>query len=321
MGNNITKPNKTSIKVPNGHILVKIATLNVDLYNFITANDRITIIMDYIFNNKCDVICLQGITDLNIGLTLIKRIKHKCSRKNIDLYFSPSFDEIDTNDTKLSSKQMFDISWGKRQSYSKYSKLFVKNIIISRFPIKNIMIQELDKETDIDDLLGVQTLVGADIIINDRIVPMYCTSLSKDIKTTDIINNDVRRTEMNEIMKFIRDRNSKYSFIMGSFNINEINDNVPNDEFIEMIQKHKLIDIYRYKNDNVDGFTTNHMERNHYIFIILRKNKTFDDVNKLLNNIYRKYGIYFIECSVNTNIIVGKNHPVESIFMIKKNEK
>lgn len=320
MGNSTTKSiNISKIKVPNDHLLLKIATINVELYNFITARERVEQIIQYIFKNKLDIICLQGITDLNIGIILIRKIKERCMKKNIILHFSPSLEEIDIiNDTRLSSKKMFEISWGKTQSKNLQNKLFIKNIIISRYPISEHIFEELDKETDIDDLLGIQTLVGANINIENTIVPIYCTSLSKDIKTTDIINNDVRKTEIDEICNFIRSKKHKYSLILGSFYINEINDNEPNQEFLNMVQNHKIIDIYRYKNDNNPGFTTRHMERHQYIFILLRKMKIFDDYEKLLNYIYKKYGVHFIECYVNNEILIGKNYPIECIFMIQK---
>lgn len=323
MGNTVTRGRSASkIKIPSDHSLIKIASVNVDLYNFITAKERIALIVRYIFKSKCDVICLQGISDLNIGIALVKQIKKTSIKKGPKIYFSPLFDDINiSTEQEISSKKMFDISWGAKQSKNLCNKLFVKNIIVSKYPINDIIFTELDKETDIDDLLGAQTLVGAVITVNGSNLPIFCASLSKDIKTTDIINNDVRRTEMNEICACIKSRKYKYNIIAGSFNINEIINNEPNQEFIEMIKTHKLIDIYRYKNDNENGFTTNHMERLQYIFILLKKNKQYDNINELTNYVYKKYGMYFIECSVNTDIILGKNYPIECTFMIKKNEK
>ena len=248
-------------------------------------------------------------------------------------------------DSKQDSEQNSEQnSKQKSTSNENTSKTNIQNIIISRHPIISTMYSELDKETDMDDLLGVKTVISANIAINNNIISIYNTELCKDILSAGIINNNVRKTEIEEIYNIIRKnieflKTNKFSeykctdihFLMGSLNICEYQNNETNNEFVEFIKKYNCFDIYRFLKDDDFGFTTSYMERMDYILLLLtedlykktspyyKKIKKISNYQDLADIIFKRYDVHFIEYYIKRNNISDTVHnfPIECVYMMK----
>ena len=91
-------------------------------------------------------------------------------------------------------------------NYLVYKKK-IQNIIISRYPILSKVYAELDDDVIIDDVLGINTMIGANIIINDHIVTIYNTTLCADVNNANITNNYARQHEITSLFKTININN------------------------------------------------------------------------------------------------------------------
>src|SRR5690606_11214215 len=102
--------------------------------------------------------------------------------------------------------------------YSKKKKKKVKNIIISRHKILNTIYSELDDNIVIDDILGIHSVIGANILINKKIVSIYNTTLCPDIKYANMVNTYARKEELEELFNVI---NNNINFLSDFISLNE----------------------------------------------------------------------------------------------------
>lgn len=349
------------VKIPDDYALIKISSYNVNLRNSVNLDVRVKEIITYISSNyknkQLDIINLQGIYDTSSLYVLIRDIKKYFSKNNIKIYTAPNFDDIDVSNTSansiISSKKMFNISFNspsdKNTDINKPKRKISQNIIISKFEIIGTVYSELDDKTDMDDILGIQTVIGANILIGERVMCVYNTSLSKDIKSANIINDTVRQTELATLFKIIQQNikqlnielkyssyyNSDVNILLGTFNIEETQENKINTEFTNLIQNSHCIDIYRYLNDDDPGYTTSFMERVNYIFMCItsdlynkdspfyKKIQKMKTSNELFDIIFKRYGIHFLDSSVikNTDNNSLVYYPIESIFLFCTKDK
>ncbi len=359
--------------IPKGYELINISTYNLNIKNSINITNRIDEIISYIsssFKNKnIDIFCFQGIHDYESAYNLISRVKIYMNETNERFYFAPEFDEVDSSGSI--KKSNLGISWSSRinsngprsiakinkaRSRSKsrsisrelVKKIKVQNIIISKHPIVSTIFSELDKDTDLNDIIGTHTLLGANISISGNIISIYNTELSKDIRTANIINSDIRDKEISSILgiiqnnivnlkkeEFVTYHKTDVHLLIGSLNINEFVINDWNEEYTRFIENTHCIDVFRYITDDNPGYTNSTRERLNYIFFILtedlydERSKYFnmlqelDSPNKLFNLIFNRYGIFFMDAQVRSDIYLNSdatNYPVECIFMIDKNK-
>jgi hypothetical protein len=341
----------TKVKIPNNCSLIKLGSYNVNLRNTINVNTKIKDIMAYIeCNHKSkvlDIITLQGIYDSSSLYGLVRECKRYFMKNKMKVYFAPNFDSIEVDN--VSSKKKLDLSFnassGSENSHNK--KKMTHNIIISKYPILSTIYAELDDNTDMDDILGIQTVIGANILIGNHIISIYNTALSKDIRSANIINSSVRRTELDSLMNII-DKNkitindqkfSQYAksdvhLICGTMNINEhyeVGSNDDNSEYMELIKSRKCIDIFRYLNENDKGYTTSYKERINYILLNLTDDifddttKIYDDFQKikiksqLFDLLFDRYKTYFLDYYTikNDSTSTSIYYPIECIFLIK----
>lgn len=351
----------TKVKIPDNCSLVKLGSYNVNLRNTINLNTKIKDTMAYIENNYknkvLDIITLQGIYDSLSLYELVKECKRYFIKNKIKIYFAPNFDHIEVNNisgNSISSKKMLDLSFHSSGSESSHNKKKIThNIIISKYPILSTIHAELDDNTDMDDILGIQTVIGANILIGNHIISIYNTTLSKDIKSANIINSSVRKTELDSLMNII-DKNkitinnqkfnqyakSDMHLICGTMNINEVGSfqehnevslSDGNSEYIELIKSRRLIDIFRHLNENDKGYTTSYKERINYILLNLT-NDIFDDTTKihedfqkvkiksqLFDLLFDRYKTYFLDYYAikNDSTSMSIYYPIELIFIIK----
>lgn len=358
------------VKIPKDFALIKIGSYNVNLRNTINLDNKIKEIITYMANNyknkTLDIVCLQGLYDTTSLLVLIRELKNYCLKHKLKTYLAPSFDNIEPSLSVSSGsggihdlKQMIELSFngsngsggsgsggsnGNNRSKVIKRKKLIQNIIISMHPIVSTIYAELDDKTDMDDVLGMQTVIGANILIGDNIISVYNTCLSKDIRSANIINSEVRLSELDTLMniinknkdsisgeKFKKYNKSEVHLVVGTININEDDDNGDSQEYTEFISNRRCIDIFRYLHNNDPGHTTSYKERLNYILMNLtddiydEKGKLYESFreiksgDQLFNLIFKRYNIYFLDSYVitndnNTSLIY---YPIECIFIVK----
>lgn len=342
------------VTIPKNYTLLKIISYCIDLKTSANIDLKIIDIISYIMGNiknkKADIINLQGINDILSLNLLIREIKQYGEDNNIKLYFAPDYEDIDAENNsdesrnKRRSKNLEDYATFGRKSkdYNEKThsmtsnKKTINNIIISRYPIVGIVYVELDDKTNIDDVFGIQTVIGANILINNNILSVYNMCLCKDFRTSNIINDVVRATEIQTLNDAIEknkqminnEQYEKYTksnihLIIGNLNIPEIaNDNI-NIEYINLMKNTSCIDIFRYKYPKDFGYTTTYKERLSYILLHV-SNETFKEIEtidhtEVLNSIFKKYKIHFMDMYIADNNKKLVNMPIECIFMLKTN--
>lgn len=359
--------NYTKIKIPEKYSIIKISSFDINIKNTINLDNKIKNIINYIntsYNKKqIDIICLQGINDVISSYKLVRELKKYSYNKKIKLFFSPEFEDIEyteynnfIGEYKRTSRIISDNSSSKTRNLK---KIEVQNIIISKYPIIEQVYAELDTHHDIDDVIGSRSIIGINVSIKGAIISIYNTKLTPNIINANMINDDIRKQEMEEI-KYVIDKNkasikslknykkTNIHFLVGNMNIPEINyigdnaklynltysteNSIINNEFIEFVKKFKCIDIYRFLNEYSNGFTNSTNERLNYIMFLftdeIYDDKTYSNAIKNIKNsqdllkiIFNKYHIYFFDSYVIKKNISSffLNYPIETVFMIETN--
>jgi hypothetical protein len=373
------KKNKIDFKdfnkviIPKGYDMIKIGSYNINIRNNISLQEKINEITKFVhgeFKNKdFDIICLQGIRDYNSAYLLVQEVKSKMKKYNELFYFAPEFNEVASRSESFpfisGSKDKFDgkkgISWntkvnsidakkqpfrseGNQRNMGFEKRTIVQNIILSKYPIVSTIYAELDGDHTIDDIIGVHTILGANISISGNIISIYNTELSKDIRTANIINTDVRSKEIRAIFsvmqknmeelatKFQTYNKTDVHLLLGSLNINESDGTDMTEEFTSFISNNHCVDVLRYLTDDY-GYTTSTRERLNYVLMkltddIYEPDSVYNDnlqelktPKDLFNFIFKRYGIYFLDIYVRTDMPIGGgqiNYPIECVFMINK---
>lgn len=352
------------VKIPKNNKIIKISSYYVDIKHTTNLNIKIDDILTYFkssYKNKdIDILCVQGIKDYTSAYTLVRAITKYCFVKGIHVYLAPAFEEITVDGKYSSAESLSKISKvsENRASVSGTSSFRKKNakntecqnIIISKFPIVSFIYTELDDNIEIDDIIGTKNVIGANILVEGTIISIYNTELTKDIKMSNVINDDVRAVELEVIFRLIDEnkkelKTSEFSrfnipdihILIGTFNIPEIIDGNINDEYNTLIQNMYCIDIYRHLNDGKDihdipGYTNTQNERTGYIFFLLTKdvytdgtklNKKFTNITtnkQLFETLFKRYCVFFLDYCVRSDVNIrnlSMNYPIECSFMLK----
>lgn len=339
----------SSIKIPSQYKMLKLCSFNVNLRNSANNDAKINNIIRYLNDNykdkQFDIICLQGIHDYASACNLIKAIRQYEITIGCEFFYAP---QLNTYEEDIPDDNKFGTMLRKpKQKRNSMNKNNTKNIIISKYPILDIIYAELDDSTRFDDIIGVQTVIGANVLIENTVISIYNTELCKNIKTAGIINTLVRKTELTELFKIIEQnklilKNEKYKeyiindihFLVGTLNINDIDDKIEdqlNEEFIYLVENYHCIDIFRYKNGENKGYTNNNNERSDYIMMQLT-NDLYDGLTdnnihniqtdeELFKLIHKRYKVHFIDITVR-NISDKLSHtsfPIELVFILNLN--
>ena len=245
----------TKVTIPKEYELIKIATFNVNLRNTINLSNKIREIISYIDtankNKPIDVICIQGVHDYNSSQELIKEIKFYAENNRKTYYFAPDFDVMgDTDLSQVVGSSIRNLSQ-RTQTSNPRDRTTIQNMIISTFPIVSFVYAEIDDALDLDDILGAQAMVGANISIYGNIISVYNTALSRDIKSANLINRDIREKELDTIFRTIDENilslqtesfnhyfKTDVHFLVGSMNISEFNNGIMNEEFCNLLQRY-----------------------------------------------------------------------------------
>lgn len=348
------------VKVPADYTMIKISSFYVNLQNTISIESKAKEIIYYIFtkykNKVIDIANIEGFNDNQSLNIFIKMLHLYVLKNNIKIYVAPLFKEFSGSESNtshvgiVSSDIAFDTTFNlstERTGGEEKNKKIIRNIIISRYPIDDYVFEELDKETDMDDIIGIQTILGVCITVHERHLFVFTTTLSHDVQGID--NKKVRESELKEVVDIIKGyihkmkkRDKKYRkavcILCGMFNIDELYGNTMYCEYVQMIQNHNFLDIYRYISpDNDFGYTTRTKERLNYIFLyfpskLCRTNTSKlnletslenvcdnipTNVTELLNIIFKTYKIHFIDFYVVKPFEDSIYYPIELVFMMK----
>jgi len=279
MGNIISKKKKVD-----SSNIIKLISYNVDMENAVNMDTRISDIISYFEENlegvRCDVMCIRGINNFVVYYKLVTMIKSKY-KNNINIVPDYYNDNIDISNiyNKSEIKQIFNDN--QMIDFAKKKKKKVRNIIISRHKIISTVYSELDDDIIIDDILGVHSIIGANIIINKKIYSFYNTALCSDIKYANIVNTHARKSELKVLFEVIKNNStdldklvnknnegkkkhklSNAHILTGTFNIpineylvlvNEMNCI----DLVNMVKKEKEYAEYSLRNRSVHGICGN----------------------------------------------------------------
>lgn len=350
-----------NVTIPVNYTLVKLCSFNISLKHSVNSENKIKQILAYLDDNnkdkQFDILCLQGIYDFTSAYNLCKAVKIYAQNDDKKLYFAPDMEITDESNTSFkSTRDFFTKSLKSSNPSSRFTKSRskdskknkYKNIIISKYPIITTLYAELDDKTNFDNIVGIQTIVGVNIVINKQIISIYNTELCKDIKRANISNDQMRRLELKGLFHVIK-QNKKLiesgeldeyiindiHLIVGTLNIPEMEEGEINPELIDLVQHYHCLDVYRYKHNKNMGYTNQMNERVDYILLSLtndlyeegseirdqfNKVKTIKDLFDFIN---KRYKIYFIDHIVRSSYdhIFKTSYPLEAVFMIKHQDK
>ena len=277
------------IIIPDNTVLIKICSLNIGIADDINRSDDINIITSYIFNKinnvEADIICLQGINNLELARHLTKSIQNYSTKHKIAIEIIPNLgtdsrnsshfsrlSEIKKNNNIEESKKNNNIGESKKNNNIEESKknnnieelikddiIFFDKLIISRYPIISNYYDFIinDKKS------SKNTILMANINVHKYIFSIYNVSLSYDY--TGISNSHIRSEEVDFIKKSIKSNskkivkdnlNSNYDplifkdihIICGKFYVPEFKYKNFNQELALITRKLKAIDIHRFVN-------------------------------------------------------------------------
>jgi hypothetical protein len=335
------------IRTPNGYQMIKIATFNTNIVSTVALNSNINKIIDYLISShrfiNIDILCLQGIGNSNIANKMVTSINKKMKdlgKKNY--YYAPKIEDI--QNISSHAKTIKDMELKKKKiknneiETKNKAKAFTQNIIISKYPIVDYFFSNLDDDHDFDDILGVKTLICANISIHGNIISVYNLQLASDINSAKIDNVKVREREL-ETLKYDILRNkvnlksqeiyklyvrTDIHLLLGSLNINETKDDNINSEYFNLIKTLKCVDIFRcYVPESQIGFTTVNNERYDYIMLLLSDKLNVSDYENILASIHKKLKIHTLDMEIRDDLLLtynNNNFPVEFVFMIYTNE-
>lgn len=348
--------NYNNVSIPEGYALLKICGFNIDIKNTININNTIKDIIAYIlidYNKKySDIICLQGIHDYSAAKLLIQEIKKYTTTNYFSYFFAPEFNEIHVESPFSSKNKSTNLTINKAYFSSTFKNNIKKidekknsefhNIIISKYQILSSVFNSIDDNDD-----DMKTIIGANILINNSIISIYCTELSKDDENINKNNSIKRQLQFSKIKDVIRyninilsmsDSMDQYvksdiHIIVGSFYINMNMDNIDDlDEYATLSDKYKFMDIYRILHNGETSDKTNIRNRTDDMMLIyltpdlynengkyydfIQNISCYNDVKTLIMN---RYNVHFVESYVREDMQVFSftNYPIETIFMLK----
>lgn len=186
---------------------IKLVSYNVDIENTVTMNPRIDDVFSYFEENlddfQCDIMCIRGINNFIVYYKLITLLKKKYKKK---IYIAPDYYKDNIDITHIYNNEEIKKVFYDNQlpDFAKRKKKKVKNIIISRHKILTTIYSELDDNIIIDDILGIHSIIGVNIVINKKIFSVYNTTLCPDIKYANIINVFARKNEVKTLFDVIK---------------------------------------------------------------------------------------------------------------------
>jgi len=311
--------NYANLAPPDKFVFIKLTTYNINLYNSLSIRDKIYNILKYLFEpingKRNDIICIQGFKDRYSQEQFIRNVLIYAKKSNIKLFISPTFDNINTNISQLVSES-FNIVWNSSHNKSESMKDDVSNVIISTY-----------------EILGykkVNNVLISNILIKNTVVSIYNVLLVGDLTNVNISFAKNRRNSIDEIekllhenivelKKYAKNKLSNIHLIVGTMNVNEVENNKISDEYLYMLSKFKY-DIHRCLNAMDVSYTSRNHKRSDYILMYIcpdiYKNQKITSNKDLMNLVFNKYNIHFIESNIKSDIETI-HYPVETVMMLK----
>jgi len=296
--------------------------------NTVNMNTRIEDIFSYfeeqIDGVSCDIMCIRGINNFIVYYKLITMFKKRY--KNI--YVAPDYykDNIDVSHVlkKKDIKKIFENN--KMNDLSKKKKKKIKNIIISKHKILNIIYSELDDNIIIDDILGIHSVIGVNILINDKIVSVYNTTLCPDIKYANMVNTYARKEELESLFNEIK-KNINYlnDYVSSEENINKYSlsnahiltgtFNMPTFEYVILLNEMYCVDLMKLSTNESQYRKTSVVNKNiHETYgNVFNKGKRKISPEGSDNQIYLSDFIFLYDCE---RVLIKKKY--EELKLVKK---
>lgn len=328
---------KTKYIIPNNTQLLKISSFNVNLNDDINRNDIIKLVAKYIYSEfsdiEIDIICIQGLNDEKLIKLLTTEIYYLSNINKIPIHIVPKIDINSNNSTDNS----IELTWNISSSEALNNDM--NCLTISKYPI--ITTSQITLNDSLDEkLIGSRKAIIANLNVNGYLISVYNITLSEDCLGTS--SADFRKYEMDQLIKFINLNNTEMSkinlrydmklinknvnIICGNFNIAEIKNTKINTEMTQLFKNIKALDTFRiyntYKLNNDNGNTNINGQRDCYILLLLDINITGNvSAKELINFAYKKHGVTVVKSYRIKNIISNGYHPMETIFILNKEEK
>lgn len=286
--------------------IVNIVSYDMNNICIISLESFIGKLFDDVFNDA-DIVCIQNINEKLFYIELLSRLL-----KSKNNYFIAPTNKNTGNGGSVSIKQIWD---GSLDTDS-----YINNIIISKFPIIDYFYKKISDTHH-------KYIVCANIILNENKIICICSvNLTDDIKSINFRNERARRNQIllikSLITKMIAKHNSYLFILCGSFCIDEIVDNKVNNEYIDLISSINLLDIFRYYNNNTEGFTNIYKTRNNYIFVITNEPIIFNikeqnNIIRINKYLYDNFKIKLLDFIVKNNTLnYTSNFSIRLIFSI-----
>lgn len=324
---------KAKYDIPENTQLIKISSFYVNLSDDVNRNDTIKILSKYIYseyyNVEIDIVCIQGINDEKLVKLLVSEILNLSYELKIPINIVP---KVELNNESYDNS--IQLTWN---SSSEIENFDITNIIISKYPI--ITTSKIMLNDTIDEkLIGSKKAIIANINIEGYLVSIFNVVLSEDY--LGISNVDFRKHELEQLLKYIQLNNTEMkkinelydlklidkniNIICGNFNVNEIKNSKINSELTQIFKNLKALDTFRICNLSEKNIFTNiNGYKDCYILLLLTGMESSSDVTvqNILNYAYKTHGITVIKSYVDTNIQSNDYYPIETIFLLNKNEK
>jgi hypothetical protein len=322
MGICVSKPHH--VNIPSGHSLFEIATFNLKMKKSLGVPNKITKIIKYLFSPECpDVVCLQGLND-RYTLHVFSQIFYK-QPNNDKLTIIPDIKEFNTVETASLS---IAGSLGTSTSSSKREIAKFTNIIITKHDMIDFFVEKIGVDDEVNYLADVY-LVCCNLNIKNNLISIYTSSLTSDAPFFP--TNIIREKQLNKLEQwFIENKSNKNNnihILSGSFAIPEINDTQINPEYLSMVNKFNIIDLFRVINNQDRGYTTDEETRTDYHMIMCTEIEhqqilqeicgDINDKDRLISHIYKIYGLYPIDVKINTELKISSHYMVIINLMIK----
>ena len=284
MGNLIEK--STTEKKNNNKNIIKFVSYNIDMDNAVNMTTRIDDIFHYFeeyYNGfQCDIMCIRGINNFIVYYKLLTILKKKY--KN-NIYIAPDYyrDNIDISNVSNENeiKQFFNKN--EIKEFTKKRKKKVKNVIISRHKILCITYSELDDDIVIDDILGIHTIIGANIVINKKIITIYNTTLCPDIKYANVVNTYARKNELKTIFSVIEN------------NIANLNEIITQEDNTDYILTNLQIVTGTFNTSVIEYATIINDMRCIDILTLVKEDKEYNNETMRHKSIYNTHGNAYIK--------------------------
>lgn len=323
MGICVSKP-LHKINVPPDHSLVEIASFNLKMKKSLGVPNKISKIIKYIFSPDCpDVICLQGLND-RYTLHVFSQIFYK-QPNNDKLTVVPDIKEFNTSDNASFS---ITGSTGGSTSSSKREIAKFTNIIITKHTAIDYFIEKIGVDDEVNYLTDVY-LVCCNIKIKEQLISFYTSSLTPDAPFFP--TNVIREKQLVKLEQWFTEnrlnKKNKIHILSGSFAVPEINDTQTNPEYLSIVNKFSMIDLFRVVNNQDHGYTNNEEMRTDYHMILCNDVEYQEiiqtvqgdsgDKHRLISQIYKTYGLYPIDVKINTELKISPHYMVVINLMIK----